>query len=86
MTRETYAKAGEIISRIEIKESQLGSVLKWLKRTDDYPFCRIKTDKGVLVNLSISPNASEVKTMLILMKERLENEIKKLEKELEELK
>lgn len=86
MTRETYAKAGEIISSIEIKECQLGKVMEWLKRTGDFPFCKIRTDEGVLVNLPINPNSSEIKTMLILMKERLENEIKKLEEKLEELK
>lgn len=87
MTRETYAKAGEIIGSIEAKKQQLLTVDEWLKRVKiDFPYHSIRATVGVLANEAIHPYPTEIQTMLLLMKQRLESGIEELEKKLEELK
>ena len=85
MTQEQLEKGNYLKEEIRYIRARLDSVENFIKNYDGNGMCGLNTGQALLAGEYIYPNNIEINAMLTLMKDRYENHIAELEKELEEL-
>lgn len=85
MTEEKLARANELRSQIKHKNDELKNILDWLGNIGTVSFYGIKPSSASSTLRTICPTQAELKTILLLMKERCEEMISEWKKEFEAL-